>query len=76
MDYQEQGVQTELQPNTELRNQLAQLRTKTYQEMRPAIERRIRENPAPTEQELVIGAFVEGIEETGSHTIYRRRQSK
>lgn len=43
-------------------NEFQVLRKQTHQQMEPAIAQRIKQNPVPTEEELMVGAFREMIE--------------
>ncbi len=50
------------EPNQELARSLNNLETKIYQNMKPALEERLRTNPKPTNEEIVLGSFLEQIE--------------
>jgi hypothetical protein len=49
-------------PETKQESPFSELREKTYAEMEVALKKRIKENPAPTDHELRIGAYEEEIE--------------
>lgn len=57
-------------PTQERRNSFQTLREHTHQAMEAELEKRIQENPKPTEEEVMVGAFREMIEPQVRDTVF------